>query len=114
METKDLSKDLMAAALAPMLLALLAQEESYGYEIIQKIKARSSGTLELGEGTLYPVLRKLEERGLLETEWRQAEGGRKRKYYRLHEEGHAALASEQANWNTVNQILQALWNPALS
>lgn len=107
--SKDPSKELMAAALVPMLLAVLAQEESYGYEIIQKVRAASGGTLNVGEGTLYPVLRKMEERGLVETEWRTATNERQRKYYRLKDQGRAALAEEQTNWNTINQILQSLW-----
>lgn len=109
-------KELIAAALVPILLSVLEHEESYGYEIIQKVRAASGGALNVGEGTLYPVLRKMEERGLVETDWRKADNDRQRKYYRLKDQGRAALAEEQLNWNALNQILQSLWtsNPRLA
>ncbi len=110
----ELTKELVAAALMPLVLSVLAQGESYGYAIIRTVRDQSGGKLDVGEGTLYPILRKLEERGLVETEWRRADNDRQRKYYRLQDRGHAALATERTNWNTINQLLQTLWNASPS
>ena len=110
----DFSKELIAAAMMPLILSVLAQGENYGYEIIRQVRQLSAGKLDVGEGTLYPVLRKLEERGLVETEWRQAPNDRQRKYYRLKEQGQAMLEVERTNWMTINQLLHQLWTPSLS
>ncbi len=112
----DLTKELVAAAMVPLVLSVLAQGESYGYDLIRQVRERSGGKLDVGEGTLYPVLRKLEERGLVEAEWRKADTERQRKYYRLKEQGRATLETERRNWNAINQLLQNLWNanPALT
>lgn len=106
----DLTKELVAAAMVPLVLSVLAQGESYGYDLIRQVRERSGGKLDVAEGTLYPVLRKLEERGLVETEWRKADNERQRKYYRLKDQGRATLESERSNWNAINQLLQNLWN----
>ena len=81
-----LSKELVAASTKPLLLALLAERESYGYELIQRVKELSDEEIEWTEGMLYPVLHRLEEEGLIESEWRDAESGRQRRYYRLIKE----------------------------
>ena len=65
---------------------MLAERESYGYELIQRVKELSDEEIEWTEGMLYPVLHRLEEEGLIESEWRDAESGRQRRYYRLIKE----------------------------
>ena len=104
-----LSKELVAASTKPLLLALLAERESYGYELIQRVKELSDEEIEWTEGMLYPVLHRLEEEGLIESEWRDAESGRQRRYYRLIKEGRSALKREQAQWLSVHQTLTKLW-----
>ena len=104
-----LTKELVAASTKPLLLALLAERESYGYELIQRVKELSDAEIEWTEGMLYPVLHRLEEEGLIESEWRDAESGRQRKYYRLIKEGRSALKREQAQWLSVHQTLTKLW-----
>ncbi|GAB4020259.1 PadR family transcriptional regulator [Spirosoma koreense] len=112
----EFNKELIAATLVPLVLTILADGESYGYQIIRKIRERSAGQLDVAEGTLYPVLRKLEERGLVETQWRTADNERQRKYYVLKKQGRVTLEAERTNWNTINQLLQSLWtaNPTLT
>lgn len=110
----DFSKELISAAMMPLVLSVLARGESYGYDIIRNVKELSKGELDVGEGTLYPLLRKLEERNLIESEWRQAENDRQRKYYRLKDQGHATLEVERRNWIAINQLLQTLWTPSLT
>ncbi|GAB4050675.1 PadR family transcriptional regulator [Spirosoma litoris] len=106
----EINKELIAATLVPLVLTILADGESYGYEIIRNIRLRSQGQLDVAEGTLYPVLRKLEQRGLVQTQWRTADNERQRKYYALKQQGREVLEAERANWNMINQLLQSLWN----
>ena len=104
-----MSKELIGASSIPIILTFLSKKESYGYEIIQEIKKISDNQLELGEGTLYPVLHKLEKKKLIQSTWKVAENGRKRKYYSISKEGKKELASEQENWTLINQIMTQLW-----
>jgi PadR family transcriptional regulator len=105
------SKELVAASSRPLLLSILAEGESYGYAIIQRVKELSGGKLEWSDGMLYPVLHRLEAEGLIQSEWREAETGRERKYYRLKKEGRSALRTAKSEWLSVHQILAHLWNP---
>lgn len=104
-----LSKELVAASTVPLVLSVLTQGESYGYKLIQRVRELSGGRIEWTEGMLYPVLHWMEDGGLIESEWREAETGRKRKYYRLHKEGRKALQDEQQQWLTVHETLTKLW-----
>ena len=104
-----IGKELIGAATRPIMLSLLARGESYGYALIQRVHELSGGTLELADGTLYPVLHRLEDEGLIMSEWKIPDGGRRRKYYRLTSEGRQALESEQAQWLRVDAILAQLW-----
>lgn len=103
------SRKLVAASSIPILMAVLAQGESYGYAIIARVRALSGGDLRWTEGMLYPVLHRLERKGLVKARWRQSETGRERKYYALTATGRAALATERDEWDRVHGTLQALW-----
>jgi PadR family transcriptional regulator PadR len=107
--TAMLSKELVAASTVPLVLSLLGQGESYGYALIQRIRDLSGGKIEWTEGMLYPVLHWLEREKMIESEWRTAETGRKRKYYRIRREGRKALKEEQQQWITVHTTLAELW-----
>ena len=107
--TKAMSRELVAASSRPLILSILSEGESYGYAIIQRVKELTDGQLQWTEGMLYPVLHKLEQEGVITADWKQPEGERRRKYYRLNQKGHTALAREQADWNTVNTALTSLW-----
>ena len=104
-----LSKELIGASTTSIILSILTKNESYGYEIIQNIKEISGGEIEFGEGTLYPVLHKLEKKGLIQSSWKIAESGRKRKYYKISSDGGKELKIEKQNWNTMNQIITKIW-----
>lgn len=105
-----LSKELIAASSVPLLLALLREQESYGYELIQRLKQASGGRLQFADGTLYPILRKLEERGLIASEWRVAENAKRRRYYRVSPQGVQQVELEKANWDFLHTLLAHLWN----
>lgn len=104
-----LSKDLVAASAKPLILSVLSKGESYGYEIIQKIKSLSDGNIQWKDGMLYPVLHRLEQNGFIEAEWQVLENGRKRKYYRLKENGKKALENEKKQWMLVHSTFLKLW-----
>ena len=104
-----LTKELVAASTVPLVLSVLTRGESYGYELIQSVRELSGGRIEWTEGMLYPVLHWMEDEDLIESEWREAETGRKRKYYRLRKEGRKALLDEQQQWLTVHETLTKLW-----
>lgn len=106
------SKTLVAASLKPFVLAILAEGESYGYEVIQKARELTEGEIDWTTGSLYPLLHRLENRGLLESTWRPAEAGPRRKYYRLTARGYKALENEKRQWLTVHLALESLWGPA--
>jgi len=104
-----ISKDLVAASARPLILSILGDGESYGYAIIQRVKELSGGEMQWKDGMLYPVLHRLKDEGLIEDEWRVAESGRKRKYYRLKKEGRIALAAERNQWEIVHSTLLKIW-----
>jgi DNA-binding PadR family transcriptional regulator len=107
--TAMLAKDMVAASAKPLLLAILAEKESYGYEIIRKVRELSGGHMEWSEGMIYPVLHRLERDGLIKSEWKEAETGRERKYYALSSDGRKALHTEREQWLTVHNTLCKLW-----
>ena len=104
-----LSKELVAASTVPLVLSVLTEGETYGYALIQRVRELSSGKIEWTEGMLYPVLHWMEKEDLIESEWREAETGRKRKYYSLRKEGRKALQEEREQWLTVHETLTKLW-----
>jgi DNA-binding PadR family transcriptional regulator len=106
------SKELVAASATPMILAILSRGETYGYAIIREIREVSNTQMEWTDGMLYPVLRRLEKQGLLESQWRVAETGKKRRYYRIKKSGQAALREQQAQWQLANRVLNKLWKEA--
>jgi len=89
--------------LRPLVLALLEPGPLYGYQIAQR--ARLRGQLRWEEGTLYPLLHRLERDGLLASEWKKAPNGKNRKYYALTRKGRAVLARDRAEWKDVAKIL---------
>jgi DNA-binding PadR family transcriptional regulator len=104
-----LAKELVAASTIPLVLSVLTEGENYGYALIQRVRDLSGGKIEWTEGMLYPVLHWMEKECLIESEWRAAETGRKRKYYRLCQEGHKALQDEKEQWLAVHETLERLW-----
>ena len=105
----EISKDLMAASSTPIVLAILAEGDSYGYAILQRVKERSRGHIEWTDGMLYPVLHRLERLGHVKASWKVAESGRDRKYYRITSQGKNQLALERKQWQAVDATLRGLW-----
>lgn len=104
-----LSKELVGATTRPILLSIIAAGESYGYAIIRRMRDLSGHEVDWKDGTVYPLLHRLEEDGLIVSTWRSADTGRKRKYYAITPAGRAALSDEKAQWLQVDAILARLW-----
>ena len=102
-------KELVAASAEPLILALLSESESYGYAILQAIKNRSNGQLQWTDGMLYPVLHRMERKGWIQSRWREADNGRKRKYYSIKKDGAKALNDQREQWITVSSVFKQLW-----
>jgi PadR family transcriptional regulator PadR len=105
----DINKDLIAASSTPIVLAILAEEASYGYAILKRVRELSGGRLEWTDGMLYPVLHRLERLGYIDARWRIAESGRRRKYYRITRRGREQLAEERKQWQAVDATLRGVW-----
>ena len=105
----SINKDLVAASSTPLVLAILAEGDSYGYAILKRVRELSGGELEWTDGMLYPVLHRLERSGLIESRWENAESGRRRKYYRVTQAGREQLNDERRQWRTVDQALEKIW-----
>jgi PadR family transcriptional regulator, regulatory protein PadR len=106
----SINKDLVAATSTPLVLAILAEGDSYGYAILKRVRELSGGELEWTDGMLYPVLHRLERSGLIESRWENTESGRRRKYYRVTEAGREQLTEERRQWRTVDDALRKLWS----
>lgn len=105
--TPGLDRELKRGVLDLVLLAVLSQEPRYGYDIVTTLAEQTNGMLEVKDGTLYPVLYRLEARGLVEAYWEapKGPGGKPRKYYRITPEGEAqgVLLAEQ--WTAFAQSI---------
>jgi len=108
----NIDKDLVAAMATPLVLAILLEGPSYGYAILKRVREVSDGDLEWTDGMLYPLLHRLERGGSVESEWRDSESSRRRKYYRVTETGRAQLAEQRRQWTTANRTLGGLWAQA--
>lgn len=103
------SKELVAASATPMILSILNRGESYGYAIIQELRNLSNSEIQWTDGMLYPVLRRLEKQGLVRSEWRKAESGKRRRYYQIENAGVEQLNEHKRQWTITNNVLNQLW-----
>jgi PadR family transcriptional regulator PadR len=97
-----------SVALDALVLAVLRREPAHGYAILGSLRLTSDGVFDLPEGTLYPILHRLEGQGLVRARW-QSVAGRERKVYALTKSGRAAVEFERADWRryaqAVDQVL---------
>ena len=112
MNALRLRKQMLDGNVETLLLAILEAGPSYGYAIVKELNERSEGVLRLGEGTIYPVLHRLEEKKLISANWRLAESGRERKYYRLIPKGHKALAANRQQWQMLSAAMDKVLGSA--
>ena len=107
----DNSLNLIKGTLDVLILRTLGWEPMHGYAISRWIREQSGEQFRIEEGALYPALRRLEERGLIEGEWSLTETGREAKYYSLTDDGKRALRMELREWTryveAMTRVLQA-------
>jgi DNA-binding PadR family transcriptional regulator len=103
------SKDLVAASSTPLVLSILSEGENYGYAIIKRVRRLSNGQMQWTDGMLYPVLHRLEKQGLIKSQERTSEKGRRRRYYRIENKGTSVLKEQKNQWMLVYSTLKQLW-----
>ncbi len=103
--------DLLRGHLDLLVLEVLARGPGHGYAIISELRDRSDGVLDLKEGSLYPALHRLEDVGLLASEW-QPVAGRRRRIYRITPAGRKALTAERAGWRSLVAAVEAVLRTA--
>ena len=108
----DIGKDLVAASATPLVLAILATGDSYGYAILKRVRELSGDHLQWTDGMLYPVLHRVERLGYVSARWGTSKTGRRRKYYRITRQGRAHLAAQQKQWRVVDATLRGIWMEA--
>ena len=92
------SSDVVRGTLDLLILKTLTLEAMHGWGISQRIQQTSRGVLDVNQGSLYPALQRLEQRGWIDCDWRTSDNNRRAKYYRLTAAGRRALHSETASW----------------
>jgi len=107
-ERRGIERELKRGSLELIVLHLLAPGEAYGYEIVSKLTAQTNGALEVTDGTLYPVLYRLERAGYVAVRWETPERGVPRKYYRLTGEGQEELQRLRDEWTTFAKAMARL------
>ena len=89
---------LLQGTLDLLILRVLALEPLHGYGIVRRIEQMSGEAMQIRQGSLYPALYRMEQRGLLAADWKTAESGKEAKYYRLTKAGRKALEAETESW----------------
>jgi PadR family transcriptional regulator PadR len=107
-EKRGIERELKRGSLELIVLHLLGPGEAYGYEIVSKLTAETNGALEVTDGTLYPVLYRLERGGFVSVRWETPERGVPRKYYRLTDAGRNELERLTHEWTTFAKAMTRL------
>lgn len=107
-ERRSIERELRRGSLELIVLHLLAAGEAYGYEIVSKLTAETAGALEVTDGTLYPVLYRLERAGFVTVRWETPERGVPRKYYQLTDGGREELVRLTREWTTFASTMAKL------
>ncbi len=106
----DINKDLVAATSTPLVLAILAEGDTYGYAILKRVRELSGGELEWTDGMLYPVLHRLERSGLIKGQWEQTSRAGGGSTIGSRHAGREQLAEERRQWRTVDEALRKIWS----
>lgn len=102
-------KSLMSGSTSLMIMSLLESGDMYGYQIVKELEKKSENIFSLKEGTLYPILHSLEREGFVVSYMSEGEKGKKRKYYKITEEGKRQLKDKKNEWisfsNSLNKVV---------
>ena len=113
---RDSSLDLLQGTLDLLILKTLSWGPAHGFAIVRWVQQLTGDQLTISEGSMYPALHRLDERGWVESEWRVSELGRRARFYRLTPKGRAQLRAETATWerfvSAMAKVLRATEQPA--
>lgn len=104
----ELDKEILRGYIDPIILSILAREDSYGYEIAKEAKRLSDGAFELKEGTLYVAFKRLEKNGYVTSYWQEGQAAR-RKYYHLTDKGLAFVKHKKQEWNFIKKLMDTYY-----
>lgn len=100
-----MDKELLKGSIDIVILSLTNNNDVYGYGIAKKIRDYTNSTYEMGEGTLYPALKRLEEKDLISSYWGDTNKGGRRKYYKITDKGKFELNKKLQNLKTINNLI---------
>ncbi len=103
--------DLLRGNTDVLLLFLIEEHLTYGYQLIKEIEKRSQNYFQFKEGTVYPALHRLENDGLIQGEWQELPSKQERRYYRITEKGRQALREKMAAWQGFTSAVNLVFNP---
>jgi PadR family transcriptional regulator len=104
--------ELLQGTLDMLILKIAALQPIHGYAIVQRLQQISNEALHIRQGSLYPALYRLENRGWLKAEWKTTEGGRDAKYYSVTKAGRHQLEAEKASWNRLCEAISLVLDTA--
>ena len=107
-------RELVKGNIDSLLLCLIGQRPTYGYQIIKELERRSQGYFRFKEGTLYPALHRLERAGLVHGSWQSLPSGQQRKYYRITDKGRESLAEKTRQWQSFLAAMNCIIQPAVA
>jgi transcriptional regulator len=93
-----------------LILQILTLEPAHGYSIAQRLEQKSKAVVQVNQGSLYPALHRLEQKGWLVAEWKPSETGREAKFYSLTRAGRRQLAIEKESWARLTSAVQLIFN----
>lgn len=104
--------DLLQGTLDLLVLRVLSREELHGWGISKRIRQLSDDVLDVNQGSLYPALYRLRDRGLIEGSWGISPEGRRARFYRLTSSGRKEVKAEQANWRLFSAAVEQVLSPS--
>jgi len=101
-----MDKEIMKGSIDILLLSLVNTKDMYGYEIVKALKDNSNENYNMSEGTLYPALKRLENKKWVTSYWNEPDTGTRRKYYRITDDGIKELNRKLQEWKKVNNLIK--------
>ncbi|ALC85140.1 PadR family transcriptional regulator [Bacillus sp. FJAT-22090] len=101
-----MDKEIMKGSIDILLLSIISSRDMYGYEMVKTLKQNSGELYNMGEGTLYPALKRLENKEWLQSYWDYPESGARRKYYRITDAGKKELERKLQEWQKVSNLIK--------
>ena len=100
-----MNKELLKGSIEILLLSLLVDRDSYGYEMTRNLRILSNEEFSMNEGTLYPALKRLEKKECVTSYWKHGPDGNRRKYYSLTSTGRKILTEKRKDWKQINELM---------